>query len=242
MLRISCLIVAVVAIATGHVLAGETLESVEKKIVEQWEKHRSVSASFAMTQNMETSGMKADSTSEGTYEYMKDGERHLYRMDMTTTMVQDLGGQTMKSLSKIMMIDDGEFQYTLAEVQQLNEPMVIKAKSNPTKINGCGKAMFDSLHKQYDLKLMPDKTVSGKSVYVIQGTPKATSSAPRGGFFYYFRKDIGMPVKIVYLDKDGKTVQTMTYSDIKLNAKIDRNRFVFKAPDGAQFKDTTERD
>ena len=241
MLRIGRLIAAVVVIAAGPVLAGETLESVEKKIVEQWEKHRSVSAEFALTQKMEMGGAKIGSTTKGTYEHLKDGDRQLYRMDMTTNTVQDFGGQTMKSSSKAMVIDDGEFQYVLTEVQQMPEPMAVKTKSDPTKVGGSVKAMFDSLRKEYDLKLMPDKTVDGESVYVIQGIPKATGPASWAKSIYHFRKDVGMPVKMVYLDKDGKVVQTLTYTDIKLNPKIDRDRFVFKAPEGVQVMDMTKQ-
>ena len=241
MLRIGRLIAAVVVIVAGPVLAGETLESVEKKIVEQWENHRSVSAEFTLTQEMEMGGAKIGSTTKGTYEHLKDGDRQLYRMDMTTNNVQDSGGQTMKSSSKAMVIDDGEFQYVLTEVQQMPEPMAVKAKSDPTKVGGSGKAMFDSLRKEYDLKLMPDKTVDGESVYVIQGTPKATGPEGWAECLYHFRKDVGMPVKMVYLDKDGKVVQTLTYTNIKLNPKIDRDRFVFKAPEGVQVMDMTQQ-
>lgn len=241
MLRIGRLIAAVVVIAAGPVLAGETLESVEKKIVEQWEKHRSVSAEFALTQKMEMGGAKIGSTTKGTYEYLKDGDRQLYRMDMTTNIVQDSGGQTMKSSSKAVVIDDGEFQYVLTEVQQMPQPMAVKTKSDPTKVGGSGKAMFDSLRKEYDLELMPDKTVDGESVYVIQGIPNATGPTGWAKTLFHFRKDVGMPVKMVYLDKDGKDVQTLTYTDIKLNPKIDPDRFVFKAPEGVQVMDMTQQ-
>jgi outer membrane lipoprotein-sorting protein len=39
---------------------------------------------------------------------------------------------------------------------------------------------------------------------------------------------------------DGKPMNTMTYSDIKINDKISPDRFVFKAPPGVEVQDLSK--
>ena len=49
-------------------LAGETLESVEKKVIEKWSKLKSMSAKTTMEMTMQGMSMKSD----GTTEYLND--------------------------------------------------------------------------------------------------------------------------------------------------------------------------
>jgi outer membrane lipoprotein-sorting protein len=170
---------------------------------------------------------------------VKTDNAAMFRMETTTQMAQEFGGQKMETSSKMLLVDDGEFQYTLAEAEQMPQPYATKAKSDPSKANAGGKAMFDQMRKQYNLKLMPDATVDGQAVYVIEATMKTDTPSPITKFLLHFSKDSGIAVKMVGMDPEGKTVQTTTYSDIKLNAKISPDRFKFKAPDGVQVMDMT---
>ena len=56
---------------------------------------------------------------------------------------------------------------------------------------------------------------------------------------FYCRKDIGSTVKqLAYTDSDTP-VNTLTYTDIKINPKLDPERFKFVAPEGVTVMDRT---
>ena len=208
---------------------GETLESVEKKIVEKWSKLESMSAK--MTMEMSQAG--ASGKSDGTVEYLKRDEKELFRSEMK--MTQEMGAQKMEV--SVCMICDGEFAYTSTDM--MGQKMVMKQKPDAMQGSPGGKSMFDNLEKINELKSLPDEKVDGKPTFVIEATPKAAGAQPPMKSKLFFAKDTGIMIKMVVLDAEGKSAMTMSYTEVKLNPKIDPGRFVFEAPEGVQIMDMT---
>ncbi|MCH8966553.1 MAG: hypothetical protein IID43_02655 [Planctomycetes bacterium] len=222
--------------------AADTVESVQKRIVEQWEKLSSMSAKLVMTSSTTNASMTMTTMAEGTFEYMKKGDQKSYRTDMKITMLHETGGKQQKNESTTCMIDDGTSLYSLSTVPNLPQPSATKTKSRPGGLGGSSQAMFDRLHEKNTLKLLPEASVDGQVCYVIEATAKKESSPQLAKALNYFRKNDGVVAKSVGFDGTGKQILMMTYSDIQINSTIDPQRFVFEAPQGVQVMDMTKMD
>jgi outer membrane lipoprotein-sorting protein len=98
--------------------------------------------------------------------------------------------------------------------------------------------MFDTLAANNDLKLLSDDRVDGIDCYRIEANVKGRPQAGQPAkSVYAFAKDSGMLVQIKNFNDKGEDIGHETYSDVKVNEKIDPQRFVFKAPEGVTVRD-----
>ena len=231
-------VVILVAVLLGWVAtagAGDTLESVEKKLTEKSKTVKALTADVSMVTDMAFPGGSSKSKSTGTLEFLKKGDMFLSRMEINTVSTQKYGEQETKMESSTQTILDGEFAYVLAD--QMGQKMAMKQKADNMQ-GADAETMFRTLRKDHDLKLLPDSTVDGQAVYVIEATPKSAATGA-GKSVSYFAKDSGLVVKMVNFNPQGQPMSEMTYTSIKVNPKIDPDRFVFKAPAGVQVMDMT---
>ncbi len=238
--------IALFTVASGAArVFGETLEEVEKKITDQMSKHKSISYKMKSSTDLTTKDLKFKSDSEGQMEVARRGDKWVTRTEAITKTERKMGEEKeVKEDGKILMIYDGEFAWTYSESGEQKSAMKMKP-DNKTNWNPFdGKAMFVELHKHFDFKLLPDETVDGKSVYVIElKAKKSDKNEEMAGIqrlVSYYRKDNGLSIKSLGYDKDGKVNQTSTISDLKLNEEIKPERFVFKAPPGVEVTDMTK--
>ena len=168
MTRLACF--AILAIVTTA--SAETLESVEKKLTEKFQKLTSLSADMKMTMQM-APGMNAEST--GTMEFMLHDGKERFRSEIKMSMSH--GGQTMES--HMVSTFDGENAYTINEM--MGQKQVIRTKPSQMAGRAGGKALWTDLKRENALKLLPDEKVDGVPTYVIQGTPKQPRPQPTTG-------------------------------------------------------------
>jgi outer membrane lipoprotein-sorting protein len=209
-LRIVCGI-GVLSIAFANVAAAETAEEVMTKIAEMNKKITAMKAHVKTVTSLENEMMKQNSVSDGNYEYLvKDGKTFL-RMEATTT---------------------GTYSYMLNDQDGQKTAMKMKASSDMNPADP-----FAGLRDNYNVKLLPDETIDGESVYVLELTPKSADAMGGGRMLQYYRKDNGTIVKIVSFDANNKPSVTVTYSNVELNPSIGADRFVFTPPAGVEVMD-----
>ena len=217
------------------VSAGETLETVEKKLTEKSKSITSLTADITMVTDVNFEGGSSKSESKGTLEYLKQGEKFLSRMELKTVATQRFGEQETKMDSSTLTIVDGDITYLLLD--QMGQKMAMKQKAQ-NAYGADADSMLKPLRKEHDLKLLPDSSVDGTATYVIEATPK--SAATGGGkIVMYLAKDTGIVLRMLNFDNQGRPMANTTYANIKMNPKIDASRFVFKAPEGVQIMDMT---
>jgi len=227
------------AILLAAPAAADTLEEAEKKLVEAYGKLKSYTATFKATQDMEMGGMRVKSVSQGTTEWLRRGEKVLYRVDVKNVMERGGDEPADKMETSATMIVEGDVAHTLSEA--MGQKQAMKMKAEPAMV-GDPKARFEALRKDWTLKLLPDEKVDGADCYVVEATPKEGSAGgPLARQVTCFRKDMGVDVKSVGFDATGKQLMTSTVSDLKLNAEIKPERFEFKAPEGVQVMDMTKQ-
>lgn len=221
-----------VVLASGALAMADDLDTVEKKLVEAFRKHRSATAKIAMTSHSEMPGMVIDVAGEGTLEMTRRGDQTLLRLEMKTTMTHKMGDDANKMEQETLTVVDGEAAYVLTEM--MGQKMAMKSKVDP-QMTGDPQALFAHLRKDHTLKLLPEETLAGRKTYVIEVVPKAKSEGAPGKQVYYFDQDSAFMAKMVAYGADDKPMTTMTYSDLKLDVSIDPDRFKFKAPPGVQI-------
>lgn len=210
--------------------AEDSLGAAKKKIIEKWSDIRTMSAKIDMEINLNT---PRPFTTTGQFEYMRDGEIEKKRMYMF--MESELEGQKF-SMSQTV-IQDGEFAWSLSE--GMGQKRLFKQK--PTQMEGTpgGKSTLAELEESHTLKLLPEETREGEAMFVIEATAKKPDESGISKYRMYFEKDSAILTRAVGYDLQNAVATIINYSDIKINEKIDPERFVFKNEDNLQVIDLT---
>ncbi|MBU0718360.1 MAG: hypothetical protein KJ749_08935 [Planctomycetes bacterium] len=218
--------------------AGDTLETVEKRLLKQSQQVTALTAKVSMESRMDSSVASGKGRSSGTFACRRKGEKLLVytQFESTMEMANPSDGKPKEVILSVTRIDDGEFTYRLVDRQGQQQATKTKAANT---LGPLPEMVFKFLHQHHRLKVLPEDSIDGQPAVVIEGTPKV--SAPgRGKVMSFFSKDTGIVQKMQTYDDKGGIVATIRYTDIELNPKIDPERFVFKVPAGVEVTDQTD--
>lgn len=228
------LVIAAVFSAAGFA-AADDLASAEKKLVEAWDKHTSISAKMTVVTHMEMGATVVDGKGDGMIEVLKkDGEKFV-RIELNNKVTQKMGEKSLDIVQSQLTVIDDRFTYVLSDVG--GRKSLTKSEADK-RMTGSPKSSLDAFRKSHTLKLLPDETIDGAEVFVIEAVPGAKAGAG-GRTVLYFQKDTGVMARRVQYGRDNKPVTTVAYSDITIDADINSGRFLFKAPKGVRMVDKT---
>ncbi|MCH9003523.1 MAG: hypothetical protein IIC02_13205 [Planctomycetes bacterium] len=233
-----CTVLAPLAIFAS-VACGDTLESVEKTIIEQGKTIKSMSWKSTYVSDNVSDAAKTHSEGKTSYEFMTKGEKQLFRLETAYTTVTETNGSKQTTKGTSLSVSDGEFNY----IHSVNNGVesVMKMKATPQAFGGTQQSFFDTMAQTYNLELMPDAKVGSFSTYVIRAVIKDPMPMTATEMTFYFDKATGVTVKSVSKDAAGKvTMETLT-TDLKVNSSISADRFVFVAPEGVEVMDLTQQ-
>lgn len=237
---ILCAFVAVLGL-TAAALAGEILESVEKKIVQQADKCKSAKIAMHITADASSGDTIMTTVSDVRSEFVRKSDaRTPWRMESKIKRVTKVAKQRDQvEEGTSLIVCDGQCVYTLTQVE--DQKTATKARANRQDANTFdARSDFEEMKKLFSLKLLSDAAVDGRDCYVIE----AVRNKPGAGEAFarvvtYYDKKSGLPAKSICYDSSGKTVQTTVVTDLKTNVDIPDERFVFKAPAGVPVLDMT---
>jgi|CXWL01.1.fsa_nt_gi outer membrane lipoprotein-sorting protein len=221
------------------VTRAETMDEVEKKLMEAHAKLQSYTARLKHVEHVPLTGTDfMASDVDGTIEWKRKGDAILYRLEITGTSTQKFGANEQKSEQTSTLVSDGKLFYTFAE--QMGQKRFIKQKTD-TSINGDIRSVLETVQADNNFKLAADEKVDGAECYVIEVTPKTPPSDdnPIHKTLIFFRKDFGLNVRVVSRNKAGKDVFDNTFLNLKTNVSIDASRFVLHAPSDVEITDLT---
>jgi len=201
-------------------LAADTVEEVERFVIEKWADVKSMSANMTMTiHGPGTTPLK----STGTILLLNDGKVERKRM----TMAFDTGESSQLGPIEQTVIYDGEFAWTVRKAQDGRQ---IVAKQRPDAMEGTpgGKDTFKQLRESFELKRLPDQVIEGKDSFVIESTPKQPAGRGIARYNFAFAKDSGILFKTVRFNKEGDEVNEIHFTDVKLNSELDPTLFIPK--------------
>jgi len=221
------------AMVLPAICRAETLEEVEKQIAAAYAKVKTVSAKMNSLTEMDQGGMKMKITVDGTYEAMNGPEgKRLYRMEGKSKMeMPGMENQPGGGEQEMLVICDGEYTYQMSTMMGMKNAVKTKPDIDPIP--------WSQMRDDQELSVLPSESVDGKECHVVEGKAKDPNATPMVRMVYYCRKDIGCPVKQVAYDKDGKVVNTTTFTDIKVDSDIAADRFKWTTPEGVTLIDQT---
>ena len=217
---------------------GEELRKVERKLLEQVPKFTSFSAVMSVKVDYSSTISWDRSEGRGTVEYLIKGDQILSRLEMTSESTATVGTAETKTRDVHTLYGDGKYVYDVGESNETK--LAFKMNSDPMQIAVPTPALFEVWRSQYEAKVLPDEKLDGKDVWVIELRPKDTYKTPAARMVSYYRKDLPLLVKTVSYDKFDKPFQWTLVTDIKVNPKLDPERFVFKPSPDYEFHDVTE--
>lgn len=217
---------------------AETLQDVQNKIHDIVSKYKSLQFKMKMTSDMNMGGAstKTDSTSE--IETARKGDMVMSRVHTKMKTSSSMAGQEYKMDMESLSISDGKVMWTISESPQKT---ISKMKHDPNMNNYFSpKEGWKAMAEHYNIKLLPDETIDGKSCWVIEMEPKdATMKMAQSKTVSYYDKKTGISPKTITFGPDGKKSGEVVMSDVKIDADISADRFAYTPPAGAKVEDMT---
>ncbi len=215
---------------------GATLDEAIKQLVQAHARLKSYRASVKSKENLDFGdGNTLKTTITGQVEWLRDGDKMLFRADSEMHSMQKFNGVETPTHAEQTMVFDGEFFYTLANI--MDEVQASKEKPKPL-VGANARVILDNLKDEYDLKLLKDDKWGNAPCFVIEATPKKADESPHmARALYYFRKDTGTAVRTIGFDVKGNVTYSINHYDVERNPAVDPERFKFKLPDGVRMTD-----
>lgn len=223
----------------------DTLEAVEKQILEKWDQVKSHSATLSVTGYLELDSGANRTTGSGTFESMRMGDRRPYRSELAMTNVGDtFGGGEMRTEVSETVVSNGKilkiFKSMLAMGKRNSFAFKAPLDRPPTMDLAPivdATMVFKMLKKISKMELGRTSPADLPPVHVVELTfPNPDVVVAR--MVVYFDKETGIVLRTTTKGRKIEWRWTTDYHDVKVNIELDPNRFVFRLPKGVSFMDT----
>jgi len=237
-MRTSIVSLAVLTMTCQFVFA-ETAEDVIKKVNQLRSQHKTVQYTMNMVVELKQAGFELKATTTSEIHYMRIDDGYLMRNETTGVRETNREGVSDKSQTKTTQVIDGKYywQYAEGEMTGAKRKRVVKDRIPPF-----GDPLSTDSYKRHDLKLLPEETIEGKEVWVLEIVPKKSGSKATGSKTKeWIDRETGLTLKAITYNALGKIQSRVMFSDHKINEKIDQSVFEFEPPADAQVTDNTKR-
>ena len=183
-------------------------------------------------------GLEGGTKGEGQYDFLNDNGHTSIRFKLTNMLrikaPEEEGNVEYWTAERLIFVTDGAVLYRF--VEQSKHKTVTKVEYNPDDILQVGgRRLLDALQRDNRLSLMPDQTLQGKDVYVIE----AESLVGGAKSIHYFDKETGIRLKMAELDQSGKDFLTITLSEVDLSPQFEPDHFTMTPSDDVEWVDET---
>lgn len=236
-MKTGCWLAAALISLSFSAARSETIDDVEKKVVELTKDVRSIKADFRATMNYPNAG--GHSVSEGKLEEVIDGQRFLANRYGKKEETLTFGGKEKSDSTEFLQVADGSHQWIQEVVMGRQVVYKRRVDAGPS----FGGRLFAELKRGFKLELAPDTKVAEQNCWVVVARRMnipADAGTTVTHAVYYLRKVDGLVAKTeVFLSGQEKPFSTTSYSNIEPNAKIELSRFTYKVPEGFHLVDET---
>lgn len=215
----------------------ETVESVEEKILALRGRVKSFTATIDVKFDSSQGDAWVKSHTYGPMAYFFDGDKVLYRIDMTVETKQIGGGEDEETTETQTLMSDGEYMYQFGT--QRGAKKAYKARIDKLQSSVPSPEFFFFLRRDYNLSVLPDEQVDGKDCWVIRAAKISEEEVLQLKTLTYFRKDIPLMVKTVNYDRFDNVMQVTKISDIQIDVPVDPKQFVFHLDPDCELQDQT---
>ncbi len=226
--------------------SAETLEAVEKQVLEKWDHVKSHSATLSVTGYLELDSGANRTTGRGTFESMRMGNRRPYRLELALTSVGDtFGGGEMRTEDTETIVSNGKILKIFKSILAMGKrnPFAFKAPlDRPPTMDLVpivdATRVFKTLKKISKMELGHTSPGDLPPVHVVELTfPNPEVEVAK--MVVYFDKETGIVLRTT---TEGRRVDwrwAVDYQNVQVNIELDPNRFVFRLPKGVSFMDTS---
>lgn len=228
---ICCLVVV------SGAMASESLDEIEKKLNAAYAKLTSFSSDMQMTQDIQMEQMSMKMDVKGQMKWQRQGEKVRFHVEQTGKSETNFGGQANSQDVETLMVSDGDFVYTVQR-DMMGQRTATKSKTDP-RMNGDTTMMFEGMKQTGEVTVAADEEFDGADCYCILVTLPAQPGNPMASQKFWFRKDIGMMVKMIATNDKGDEVMSNISRNIKTGVNFNDSDFKFVAPEGVVVQDLT---
>ena len=234
-LTLCVFMIAVVAWAPMTV-AQETADSIEKAVVENWDKLGALTANLNLNADFPMnlvgaliSKKPADPNNTAKGKLVVTGSVDYVKKDATVCSRLELHAALNEALkARALFVSDGAEAYVEYEFFGKVEYKKIELKD---MIAPGGKPLFDGLKKSFTLAAQPAEKVGDKDAYVLDATLTAPDpNVPISKLRFWFAKDSGVLLKCDAFDVANAVLATLAVTDIKLDQPVAPERFKYAPP------------
>ena len=226
-LRMVFLAFAILA-AAPFVWGQDTLDSVQKAVVERMDALSSTSTTIAGTADIK---LKPENPTamhvfgSGGMDYAKKDGKVFARAELSAA----LSAEATAKLARVLGVFDGKDAYYEVEFFGKVESHMLANPLGDTPPSA--KALFDLLKQNFDLVVLPSEKMGNKDAYVLSGNLKAPSNdLPLSRLQLWLAQDTGVILKVVGFDKQNAPFLDLNAMDIQLNQPIPDERFKYTPP------------
>ena len=216
---------------------GETLESVSQKLAEKWATTASMTADLLIEYRYSNPMGDFATIGRGTFAFQRKADKLLFRQELAYALTTTKDGREISRIEYFeTSINDGEFYYVLRK-----KPASVDAEKWPEASDASqdGRTMFEKMSKSNKMSYIGKKEVNGRQVYVFEAKPKGESIMEKTVIEYDM--ETGAMNKATFLDWARYKDSSITFSNVKINPKIDPSQLKFVLPDGVELVDQTDR-
>jgi outer membrane lipoprotein-sorting protein len=216
---------------------SETVESVQEKILALRGRIKSFTATIDVKFDSSQNDAWVKSHTYGPMAYQFDGDKVLYRIDMTVETKRIGGGEDEETTETQTLMSDGEYMYQFGT--QAGKKKAYKARIDKLQSSVPSPEFFFFLRRDYALSVLPDEQVDGKDCWVIRAAKISEEEVLQLKTLTFFRKDIPLMVKTVNLDRFDNVMQVTKISDIQVDVPVDPKQFEFRPDPDCEVQDQT---
>ena len=216
--------------------AADDLDTVTKKILTAWDKHKSMRAKFVAITHDKTQSGFLDYKGDGTCELLKQGDKTLVRLEYTMHTLEYPDGRKEKDDRRNTYISDGKHVYTVTIDRSWKQAFKYAEWPRLSLHQWSDvRAVLAMLRESETATILPEQTVRGRKAHVI-GLASKAGEPPT--LVYYFDQEEGAILRSVKKFRDGRWLSA-SYSDFKFDVPLSTERFTFKPPRGVNVIDRT---
>ncbi len=216
--------------------ADLSLDEVEALLQEAWSRHQTITLKFETTAHRYSRDAILEGLGTGTYEILCGSDPVRYRVEINTKMERRSPEQNVALEQFVRVVVDGDVQYVVQNSG--GKELFSKRDVNPEYYLE-PRGVLARLRAQCTLSRLADAVVDGRNAVVVQAEHPDPTYRDTSRTVCYFDPQLGLPLKLVKFDAEGREAEVFRLSDFRFDAPIDPQRFVFSPPPGVEVVDMT---
>lgn len=219
--RIFCPLILLLAAPLAQ---GETptLDEVRSSMDAAWKDIQSMSADVRMDFLFPVGTQPLPVTADGTFDYLREDGKDKSRQQVSAKIPEPFAMEL-----KLDILFDGKQMHTTVEMMGQKQHNTGEPSLEQGALPPGGPRLMAALERLLNLTVLPNETLDGHPVFVLEGTLKdQTQAAMVDKFTIYIDQELAVQRKTEVYHQDGTVGLTVLFSNIRENTEPDPKLFI----------------